>query len=196
MRSTILTPDGIVQEVDDILFCETLERPEALVDFEGNARHDRQHILDSISNFKVYSLGGGGTLEEVAMALVNMKLYEVIPAPLIFVDSTTDNDKDHLWKKLEELLGTLTTEKTIHTGESTVQAKFLQRWIYNICHFVKSYDEAFHIIDDYANDPYAYLKAKEVPESVIQSSYKKTIKRAQQTEIKSPPYIEASIRNV
>lgn len=73
--------------------------PPVMVNFKNPARHLRQNILDRTSLCKIYNIVGMGTLEELLIAIANLKLFETSPAPHIFVDPFGFGEGGgHLWE--------------------------------------------------------------------------------------------------
>ncbi|MDH3347575.1 MAG: LOG family protein [Desulfobulbaceae bacterium] len=156
--------------------------PPAILNFKNSARHMRQNILDRSALFKIYNIGGMGTFEELLIAITNLKLYESLPAPHIFVDPFGLGDKgSHLWKSTIEQLKVATAEKKI--GNHTV--RLAPAWVPNFCHIVSSYDEVLEVIAGFIADPVAYWENTGIPlESLVQA-----FGNAERAGVVVPPYV-------
>jgi len=161
-------------------------RPPVLVHFRNAARHLRQNLLDRTSLCKIYNIGGMGTLEEMLIAITNLKLFESLPAPHIFVDPFgLGENGDHLWKAAICHLKTASVPKQI--GGHTV--RLAPPWLPNFCHMVRNYDEALTIIRDFISDPAAYWEKTGIGSTNLRMAYE----NAKRHEITIPPYLEAAM---
>ena len=164
-------------------------RPPAIVCFRNSARHLRQNFLDRISLFKIYNIGGIGTLEELLIAVTNLKLSENLPAPHIFVDPFgLGGGGDHIWMMVIKQLGISCSPKEI--GGNKVHLS--PDWIPKFCHLVSSYEEAFEIIKNFVGNPLEYWRKTGMPEQNILAAYD----NARYANINIPPYIEKAILKI
>ncbi|MEW6427264.1 MAG: Rossmann fold nucleotide-binding protein [Thermodesulfobacteriota bacterium] len=159
--------------------------PPVLVNFKNNARHMRQNLLDRSSLFKIYNIGGLGTFEEMLIAITNLKLFESLPAPHIFVDPFGLGENGaHLWQLTLEQLRTATRAKTI--GSRSVL--LAPAWVPNFCHLVSDYRAALQIIADFCRDPLSYWRSAGIPKDALLQA----IANAVETGAAVPPYVEAA----
>ncbi|MBU0673897.1 MAG: LOG family protein [Proteobacteria bacterium] len=160
--------------------------PPVILNFKNSARHMRQNILDRTSLFKIYNIGGMGTLEELLIAITNLKLFECLPAPHIFVDPFgLGQDGSHFWQCTYEQLKTATTEKKID-GHSV---RLAPAWVINFCHIVKNYEEVLEIIASFVKDPVAYWQRTGIPKADLLQAYA-NISRA---GVMVPPYLQSAL---
>ncbi|MDH4319754.1 MAG: LOG family protein, partial [Desulfobulbaceae bacterium] len=163
--------------------------PPAILNFRNSARHMRQNILDRSALFKVYNIGGMGTFEELLIAITNLKLFESLPAPHIFVDPFGLGDKgSHLWEATVEQLRAATAEKKI--GKHTV--RLAPTWVPNFCHIVSSYDEVLEVIAGFVADPAAYWKKTGIPLGALVQAFG----NAERAGVIVPPYVLAGMQKI
>lgn len=163
--------------------------PPILLNFNNSARHMRQNILDRTSLFKIYNIGGMGTFEELLIAVTNLKLFESLPAPHIFVDPFgLGENGTHLWQSTLEQLQTASSMKTI--GSHNV--RLAPAWVPNFCHVVRDYQEVFAIIAGFANDPVAYWQKAGIPEQDLFQAWDNAIR----SKVIIPPYLQQAILTV
>lgn len=161
-------------------------RPSILLNFNNSARHMRQNILDRTSLFKIYNIGGMGTFEELLIAITNLKLFESLPAPHIFVDPFgLGENGTHLWQSTLAQLKTASSQKII--GSHTV--RLAPVWVPNFCHVVKDYDGVLAIIADFARDPAAYWEKAGIPDSDLLLAFDNAIRAG----VIIPPYMQAAV---
>lgn len=164
-------------------------RPSVILNFKNAARHMRQNILDRTSLFKIYNIGGMGTLEELLIAITNLKLFECLPAPHIFVDPFGLGDNGaHLWQYTYDQLKTASSEKRI--GPHTV--RLAPAWVTNFCHIVRNYDDVLKIITSFVENPFAYWKRTGIPEEDLLQAYV-NITRA---GVMVPPYLQSAFSSL
>ncbi|MFZ5766633.1 MAG: Rossmann fold nucleotide-binding protein [Thermodesulfobacteriota bacterium] len=161
-------------------------RPPILLNFNNSARHMRQNILDRTSLFKIYNIGGMGTFEELLIAVTNLKLFESLPAPHIFVDPFGLGENGaHLWQSTLAQLKTASSPKTI--GAHTV--RLAPAWVANFCHVVRDYDEVLTIMADFVRDPAAYWqRAGLIPRDLLHAC-----DNARRAGVIIPPYLEKAL---
>jgi predicted Rossmann-fold nucleotide-binding protein len=149
-------------------------RPEAMVDFFDTDRLRRQQLMDDLGTFKVFNIGGAGTLEEAAIALCSQKLGKKAITPMIFVDPLgAGRDGAHLWDELRRQIGTLAVSKTLALDPEelrTIQIQLLQPETPSYIHCVSSYAEAARIIRSFAQDPAAYYAAGSIPAQAVNAA--------------------------
>ena len=164
-------------------------RPPVLLNFNNSARHMRQNILDRTSLFKIYNIGGMGTLEEVLIAITNLKLFESLPAPHIFVDPfNLGENSTHLWESTLEQLRSASSLKTI--GSHSV--RLAPAWVPNFCHLVRDYDAVLEIITDFVRDPDAYWEKTGIPDQDLLLACDNAVR----AEVIIPPYLQRAIKTV
>jgi predicted Rossmann-fold nucleotide-binding protein len=164
-------------------------QPPVMVNFKNSARHLRQDILDRTSLCKIYNIGGMGTLEELLIAITNLKLFETPPAPHIFVDPFgLGEDGEHLWELVIRQLRTTASAKKI--GAHTV--RLAPAWVPNFCHVVRDYSEALAVIKDFVHDPAAYWEQTGIRKRDVCQAYD----NAKKAGITVPPYIEKAMKAV
>lgn len=134
--------------------------PEAMVDFLDTDRLPRQRIMDDISTFKIFNVGGAGTLEEAAISLCSQKLGKNIITPIIFVDPVGfGKDRSHLFDNLRKQIDLLAKSHTIKDKDKKIaleNIQLLRSHAAKFCHFVDSYDKAADIIEKFADNPEQY----------------------------------------
>ena len=145
-------------------------RPPAMVDFDDKDRLPRQKLMDDLATFKIFNVGGGGTLEEAAVTFCSQKLGKNIITPMIFVDPEgLGENGEHLWQKLIQQMEILAAspekrdswgldEESVKTGLANV--RLLSEFAPKCCHLVNSYDEAACIIEAFVADPFTYYSQR------------------------------------
>ena len=149
---------------------------DACVEMAAEDRLDRQKAMDDIGTFKMFGIGGGGTLEEAAITICSQKLYAQVPTPLIFVDfmGRYRNDKSHLWTDLRELIERFASDQSLYDGQSDIDAKqilsLIDSWVPNNIHLVDRFGDnaetleqaecpsAITIIEQFHANPPEYWK--------------------------------------
>lgn len=163
--------------------------PPVLINFKNSARHMRQNVLDRTSLFKIYNIGGMGTFEEMLTAVTNLKLFESLPAPHIFVDPIgLGENGSHLWAATLSQLKTAASEMKI--GGKTV--RLAPAWVPNFCHKVDNYSTALEIITRFINDPVGYWEMTGIPDKDLLQACDNALR----SRITIPPYLEKAIRVV
>ncbi len=161
-------------------------KPPILLNFNNSARHMRQNILDRTSLFKIYNIGGMGTFEELLIAVTNLKLFESLPAPHIFVDPFgLGENGTHLWQSTLEQLQTASSMKTI--GSHNV--RLAPAWVPNFCHVVRDYKAVLAIIADFVHDPVAYWQKAGIPEQDLLQAWDNAVR----SKVIIPPYLQQAI---
>ncbi|MBU4262900.1 MAG: LOG family protein [Proteobacteria bacterium] len=164
-------------------------RPPVLLNFNNSARHVRQNILDRTSLFKIYNIGGTGTFEELLIAITNLKLFESLPAPHIFVDPFGLGENGaHLWESTLAQLKTTSSLKTI--GSHIV--RLAPAWVPNFCHVVRDYDAVLEIIADFARDPATYWEKAGIADHDLQHAFD----NAERAGVIIPPYLRDAMQSV
>ncbi|MDD3814180.1 MAG: LOG family protein [Desulfocapsaceae bacterium] len=163
--------------------------PPILLNFNNSARHMRQNILDRTSLFKIYNIGGMGTFEELLIAVTNLKLFESLPAPHIFVDPFgLGENGTHLWQSTLEQLQTASSIKTI--GSHNVRLAPI--WVPNFCHVVPDYKAVLAIIAGFVHDPVAYWQKAGIPEQDLLQAWDNAV----HSKVIIPPYLQQALRTV
>lgn len=199
---------GGMKEVDDIAAEEdifrigvgiTLEKvdqlpnfnPPAMADYPDSERLARQQRMDDISTFRIFNLGGGGTLEEAAITLCSEKLLKDMPTPIIFVDTTGGLcDGENFFTPLIKMIRLMTKKHKIETADGETTIRFLQEYGANLCHLVSSYDEAADIIEQFADDPMAYYQECGIPEKSIRMAWENAGETYARTGFSPPAWLQ------
>lgn len=162
-------------------------KPPILLNFNNSARHMRQNILDRTSLFKIYNIGGMGTFEEMLIAVTNLKLFESMPAPHIFVDPFgLGENGTHLWQSTLEQLQTASSVKSI--GGHKV--RLAPAWVPNFCHVVHDYQGVFAIIAEFVRDPATYWRKAGIPEQDLLQAWDNAVRSG----VIIPPYLRQAIQ--
>lgn len=160
--------------------------PPVMLNFNNSARHMRQNILDRTSLFKIYNIGGMGTFEELLIAITNLKLFESLPAPHIFVDPFGLGENGaHLWQSTLDQLKTASSPKII--GSHTV--RLAPAWVANFCHVVRDYDGVLEVIADFARDPASYWEKAGISERDLLLA----CDNAMHAGVVIPPYLQEAM---
>ena len=160
--------------------------PPILLNFNNSARHMRQNILDRTSLFKIYNIGGMGTFEELLIAVTNLKLFESLPAPHIFVDPFGLGENGaHLWQSTLEQLQTVSRPKTI--GGHSV--RLAPAWVPNFCHVATDYNAVFAIIAGFVQDPVSYWQKAGIPDQDLLQAWDNAVR----SKVIIPPYLQRAI---
>jgi len=163
--------------------------PPVLLNFNNSARHMRQNLLDRTSLFKIYNIGGMGTLEELLIAITNLKLFESLPAPHIFVDPFGLGDNgSHLWQSTLAQLKTAASRKTIGTHN----VRLAPAWVPNFCHAVQDYEAVLTIIADFVRDPAAYWEKT----GILDCDLLQACDNAVRAGVTIPPYLQQAIQEI
>ncbi|MBU3983151.1 MAG: LOG family protein [Proteobacteria bacterium] len=163
--------------------------PPILLNFNNSARHMRQNILDRTSLFKIYNIGGMGTFEELLIAVTNLKLFESLPAPHIFVDPFgLGENGTHLWQSTLEQLQTASSMKTIGSHK----VRLAPAWVPNFCHVVHDYKAVLAIIAEFVHDPVAYWHKAGIPEQDLLQAWGNAVR----SKVIIPPYLQQAILTV
>ncbi|MDH3359256.1 MAG: hypothetical protein OEL55_00145, partial [Desulfobulbaceae bacterium] len=164
-------------------------RPPVMAQFLNSVRHLRQNILDRTSLFKIYNIGGVGTLEEMLIAITNLKLFESLPAPHIFIDPFGLGDNGgHLWEAALTQLRISGEVKRIGDNE----VRLAPAWLPHFCHPVKGYDEAFVVIRDFVEDPVAYWRGTGIGNEDLHAAFA----NARKAKITIPPYLTEALAKI
>ena len=160
--------------------------PPILLNFNNSARHMRQNILDRTSLFKIYNIGGMGTFEELLIAVTNLKLFESLPAPHIFVDPFGLGENGaHLWQSTLEQLQTVSSMKKI--GSHSV--RLAPAWVPRFCHVVPDYKAVLAIIAGFVHDPAAYWQKTGIADSDLLQAWDNAVR----SKVIIPPYLQRAI---
>lgn len=160
--------------------------PPVLLNFNNSARHMRQNILDRTSLFKIYNIGGMGTFEELLIAVTNLKLFESLPAPHIFVDPFGLGENGaHLWQSTLEQLQTVSMTKEI--GGHSV--RLAPAWVPNFCHVAADYNAVFAIIAGFVHDPVSYWQKAGISDQDLLQAWDNAVR----SKVIIPPYLQRAI---
>jgi predicted Rossmann-fold nucleotide-binding protein len=164
-------------------------RPPVMLNFNNSARHMRQNLLDRTSLFKIYNIGGMGTLEELLIAITNLKLFESLPAPHIFVDPFGLGDNNsHIWQSTLAQLKTAASRKSIGTHD----VRLAPAWVPNFCHAVRDYEAVLAIIADFVRDPTAYWEKTGICDRDLLQACDNAVRAG----VTIPPYLQRAIQAV
>lgn len=164
--------------------------PEAILDFPSSARLYRADLLDKICSFADLNIGGNGTDEERAIRATSTKLGEYLPLPIIYIDVCDGND--HLWEhsRLQQEEFSSTKTRSIKGDPlPTNQYPLAKKWLPNIQHYVKSYEEALKVISEFNNDPLQYWENAGVSKDEIKIALQNHRELADQYERPTPEYL-------
>ncbi len=167
-------------------------KPEAMVDFHHMDRLTRQKLMDDIATFKVFNLGGAGTLEEAAITLCSQKLGKKLITPIIFVDPLgLGQNGGNLWELLRQQIVLLAEKKVLTSeqiGTMEIQLQLLQSSAPNYLHCVSSYDEALRIIQNFSNDPVGYYDQQKIPLEEALAAQAREAETLEQTGFPRPTF--------
>jgi predicted Rossmann-fold nucleotide-binding protein len=162
-------------------------QPPVLLNFNNSARHMRQNLLDRTSLFKIYNIGGMGTLEELLIAITNLKLFESLPAPHIFVDPFGLGDNgSHIWEGTLAQLKTAASRKAIGTHN----VRLAPAWVPNFCHAVRDYEAVLAIIAYFVRDPVAYWEKTGIQDRDLLQACDNAVRAG----VTIPPYLQQAIQ--
>ncbi len=162
-------------------------RPPAMTNFKNSARHLRQNLLDRTSLCKIYNIGGVGTFEELLIAITNLKLFESLPAPHIFVDPFgLGEGGNHLWAAAISQFETVAAGRQIDGHP----VRLAPSWVPRFCHLVRTYEETLAIIKNFVRDPIAYWRTTGIPETDLCTAYR----NVQAAGVTIPFYIDEAMR--
>ena len=146
--------------------------PEVALDFESNERLYRQKLMDHIGDIKIFNIGGFGTEEESAISVCSAKLLEFMPAPMLYIDTSSgktiegregviaEHHWEPQWQQIQNISKTTSFEFTRPDGETKTfdlsDSPLGPRWVSNVCHCIQSYAEAADIVVEFLRDPLAY----------------------------------------
>ncbi len=161
-------------------------RPPVMAQFLNSVRHLRQNILDRTSLFKIYNIGGIGTLEEMLIAITNLKLFESLPAPHIFIDPFgLGENGGHLW---EQALSQVRISGEVKSIEGR-EVRLAPAWVPYFCHPVRGYGEAFEIIKEFVADPAAYWQRTGIGSEELRTAFANAAK----AKITIPSYLSEAL---
>jgi predicted Rossmann-fold nucleotide-binding protein len=164
-------------------------RPPVMLNFNNSARHMRQNLLDRTSLFKIYNIGGMGTLEELLIAITNLKLFESLPAPHIFVDPFGLGDHgSHIWQATLNQLQIAASRKSIGIHDVCLAPA----WVPNFCHAVRDYEAVLAVIADFVHDPAAYWEKTGICDRDLLQACDNAIRAG----VTIPPYLQQAIQKV
>ncbi len=176
--------------------------PELALDFTSQERAYRQKLMDHLGLFKIFNLGGYGTLEEAAITICSTKLQENMATPIIFVDESFDKRgawneagpvPQHLWENLVQQADVISGLRSARfaSGKSVdISAHPLgQTWVRNILHCAPTYLEAARIITRFIADPAAYWKAAGIPQPEIDRAWRSYCRRMDSYGLSPPGFL-------
>ena len=165
-------------------------KPDAMVDFGDRDRLTRQKFMDDLATFKIFNIGGAGTLEEAAITLCSQKLGKNIPTPIIFVDPLgLGENEEPLFMQLKRQIETLVTEKKVTKGKAQATFRLLAAHNAGFIHMVQSYDEAADIIQDFARDPIAYYEKIGLPYNALKRAYENGVEHLAGMGFQAPRFL-------
>lgn len=154
--------------------------------------------MDDMATFKIFNIGGAGTLEEAAITMCSQKLMKNIFTPIIFVDPlnlggvSANGDPTHLWNHLEQLIETLSGQGTF-TDEQRQQGlnnlRLLRTYASKYCYFVNSYEKAGDVITAFVNDPKAHYTEWGIPEQHQKDARDNALQSANEREFPLPGFM-------
>ncbi|MFA5842153.1 MAG: hypothetical protein WC882_00520 [Candidatus Gracilibacteria bacterium] len=171
-------------------------RPQAMVDFLPGYRLVRQQAMDDLATFRVFNVGGVGTLEEIGITLCSQKLANHLITPLIFVDpkGVGGSKGEHAWvwiqKQIEALDATPKEKEGWNIPKDLKQMQLVAAHTSRYCHFVSSYDEAEKIIREFKENPMAYYKKQNIPIPFALQGVEGAKKTSQITKFPTPSWFK------
>jgi predicted Rossmann-fold nucleotide-binding protein len=176
--------------------------PPSIADFHARFRLVRQGNMDDRSLFKIFNIGGIGTLEEIGISSCTQKTLNVIPTPLCFADPAANGEEDHHWKHVVQQVRSLALGKEV-TGEDgePMTVNVLGKYVANFFHLVTSLDakknSAAQIIEDFYKDPCAYWKKAGVPKKHMKEAIIEHKRTSERTGFPLPKWLlEAAQRYI
>ncbi len=164
--------------------------PEAIVDLIDRDRLSRQNPMDNINTFPIFNLGGGGTLEELAITLCSQKLGKNLPMPMVLVDPVGWDDGEHIFTKFAQQVDVLVQKKKITKGQGEHgKAALLAGFNRNYIHLVDSLDEAADIYEDFLSDPIGYYERCEIPYAHLRNAWENAELMSEETGFAIPHFI-------
>ena len=182
------------------------DAPEMALDFTSAERAYRQKLMDHIGLFKVFNIGGFGTLEEAMITICSTKLLENMPTPLLFVDESATKRvaggkgpvKQHLWADIEQQARMISEVQTLHfPGGADVDLTVHplgQGWVKNIIHCVTSYDDAADLIEAFVADPAGYWRKAGLSPREIQIAWSNYASRMTDYGYTTPAFLQAAMK--
>jgi predicted Rossmann-fold nucleotide-binding protein len=168
-------------------------RPEAMVDFFDTDRLRRQKLMDDLATFKIFNIGGAGTLEEAAITLCSQKLGKKAITPIIFVDPLgAGRNGEHLFKDLYEQIETLSDRKDIVIDPDTcekIRIQLLAPETPKYIHCVSSYEEAAAIIRAFKENPARYYAERGIPAKTVTEALTRQEGTLAQTGFPEPDFL-------
>lgn len=176
--------------------------PELALDFTSQERAYRQKLMDHLGLFKIFNLGGYGTLEEAAITICSTKLLENMPTPIVFVDETmakrgpgrdAPEFNENLWQPIiaqATMISDTTAFRFKGRPEIDVAGKPLgQSWVNNILHCAPSYRQAGQILAAFISDPQAYWRKAGISGAEIAFAWKTYLRRMDSYGLKPPDFL-------
>lgn len=155
---------GVGIDVEDIGQGQAKLVADAVAFFKRTERLYRQEMMDKFRNFAIFSVGGFGTLEELAITLCTNKLNLALPSPSIVVDP--DNLYTNVVKQVEDI----STRPSFDAWGQQIDLRdkpLGQPWVSSTVHHVKNYVEAFKIVEAYWTNPTEYWTGANIPAKEI-----------------------------
>ncbi len=172
-------------------------RPEAMIDFFDADRLTRQQLMDDLATFKLFNIGGAGTLEEAAITLCSQKLGKKSIAPIIFVDPLGLGQKgSNLWLLFKKQIKLLAKKKAISSEEiqqGMINIQLLQSYSPSYFHCVDSYDKAAKILKNFTNDPQKYYARKGIPAEAVSFAHQKEKETLEKTGFPVPHFFDKNM---
>lgn len=177
--------------------------PELALDFQTSERAYRQKLMDHLGLFKIFNIGGYGTLEEATITICSSKLLENIPAPILFVDEGSRHAVDgtcrnvNMWRHLHDQTRTIPSIRGINyiNGRSVnfASSSLGQPWVANLIHCVSSYDEAAKILVNFISAPVAYWESARIPEKELRQCWSNYSRRVESYGFRIPEFLKRAI---
>lgn len=181
-------------------------RPEAIVDFKANDRLVRQQLMDDLATFKVFNIGGAGTLEEAAITMCSQKLMKSVFTPIIFVDplnlggmpdSVGDGETEpvHLWNHLRQLIETLAGSGRLTEAQKDAgldNLNLLRGYAAKYCYFVSSYQEAGDILEAFVKNPERHYEEWGIPKKHVTDARDNASRNAADRGFPLPGFMETA----
>lgn len=132
-------------------------KPDGFIRFKSDHRIYRHTLLERFSASRVFGIGGTGTLEEIALAINNLRLGKAFPAPLNLVDPTFDQS---FWDQLIAYIYKISTTNQITAADGTIVSlkdTLAPEHLQNYIKVVPSYEAAAYSIVDFVRNPQAFF---------------------------------------
>ena len=123
------------------------------------------------------------------IAITNLKLFESLPAPHIFVDPFgLGKGGAHLWEEAISQFKTVAADKQVEGRP----VRLAPSWVPRFCHMVRTYEESLAIIKDFVKDPVAYWRTTGIPDTDLCTAYR----NVQAAGVTIPFYIAEAMQKI